>query len=843
VVRKEPVKIKLITRRSEDTSSGLKPWFPGWFWERFGDHYAQISADTTLKLKSSIKDVSRATRKRCTSCRTTYETSDHISVCPGCGNKRVVGFVPDDIEALTKTMLLPKGVDDYDFVVGYEENGVWVKGSSEPGHSNTDNSLLVYVDRYPQDWEIVKRSLGLTRQKTKHPCAFLIANKPISQFIPLVTVTDSQVTSFTYSGVEAVGGLKMDFLVVNSLKDIQDCIKIVQERTSGLQKHSVIINDRRVPPHRLVVVPGGGLADIWDLPEDQKVFDDVAEGKTETVFQFNTSGAVKWLTHFNHVSKDGKKAIRSIADMAAFTALDRPGPLDVEVSNPDWNGPQTSPEARHNMLVEFARRARGGKGSGDVLKALDELIPETHGIMCFQEQLQYIYQKMTGCSGAEAEDFRTAVAKKKKDKVDQAHPGFIERAGAKIGEEAAAQLWETMRTWAQYGFNKSHAVCYAVIGYACAWLKHYYPLEWWCSVNRNATKDEVNEKFWRHCGKFITLPDIKISKENWVIEGTKIRAPISLLHGVGEKAHLVLCAYAPYNDIEDFAEKMVEYRDALKTKSRKPKKHPKTGVIKEIEVVSLGRCPVTRDTVYKLIVAGVMESLFPEDAGVSRCLEMYDDAIVAAALKRCKGTPADIKAWKSAHTSYRKQATKSYPDLDAISKYQVKKGVLPAYGTDLRSIVCQFNLPFLEVINNNKMWYKWDQHGNHGKTSQHDSVIGYEKLDTIVETKVLPSGGYRTAVLAYIEEKRAFRYGENKSKEAMDFTLEVGGGKYNFVHWPNREGVLNQSIKDIKVGSVVVVLLVRNDPQYPFSIKKIEVIRDAFGTVENKEEISDESEA
>jgi hypothetical protein len=105
------------------------------------------------------------------------------------------------------------------------------------------------------------------------------------------------------------------------------------------------------------------------------------------------------------------------------------------------------------MLVEYTRRARGLPGSKDVLPILDQLIPETHGTMIFQEQLQKIYQYCTDCTGTEAEEFRTNTAKKKKEKVDKAYPKFMERAGAKLGEQEAQALWDFMVSWSRYGFN------------------------------------------------------------------------------------------------------------------------------------------------------------------------------------------------------------------------------------------------------------------------------------------------------------------------------------------------------------------------------------------------------
>src|SRR6185437_5388781 len=146
-------------------------------------------------------------------------------------------------------------------------------------------------------------------------------------------------------------------------------------------------------------------------------------------------------------------AIDSIATMAYFTALDRPGPLDAYVTNPeDEEG------KKHNMLVEYARRARGAPKSPDILPIFDELLPHMNGIMITQEAMQYMYQTLTGCSGPEAEEFRSNVAKKKMAKVEKAYLPFLEHASKKIGRENAEAVWKNFITFGQYGFNFSHAV-------------------------------------------------------------------------------------------------------------------------------------------------------------------------------------------------------------------------------------------------------------------------------------------------------------------------------------------------------------------------------------------------
>ncbi len=255
----------------------------GWLKKRFGDHYAQISVDSTLKIRMAVQDVSR-------------ERRDHV---------------PKDIYSYTSKFIMPpQGMTDAEFVLGNDKEGEkHIQGSIE-----YDPSLIAYSKAYPDDWAVVKRCLGLPRHKGKHACAFVIANRPISEFIPLTTVADGRVTAYPAKSVEAVGGLKMDFLGLGALDDITDCIRLIHETRNDLKFEDRTIDGKFVPAHHLVpmVTDLSGVTnfyDIWDLPEDQDVFAEVAQGKTETVFQFNTPGAIQWLQHFSHRRPNANYAI------------------------------------------------------------------------------------------------------------------------------------------------------------------------------------------------------------------------------------------------------------------------------------------------------------------------------------------------------------------------------------------------------------------------------------------------------------------------------------------------------------------------------------------------------
>lgn len=740
----------------------------GWLHNRFGDHFAQISVDTTLKLRSSVKDVARVLNHK---------------------------HVPREVEELTKRFEnAPQGVSDSDFLFGYDNNGEFVQGSID-----RDPAIREYIEKYPEEWKIVQRCLGLSRQKGRHASAYVVANKPISHFIPLTSVSDVTVTQYTAPSVEAVGGLKMDFLVINVLNDISDTIKLIQSRSQEKIGNSMVLNGKTVPPHR-IIPHDGSFYDIWELPEDIKVFDDICSGKTETVFQFNTPGATQWLREFNKPKPDGKgKLLNSIEDLAAFTALDRPGPLDARIKSDDGQ--------EHNMLVEFARRAAGKSYSGDSMPILNELLPETHGVIVYQEQLTKIYQTLGNTTGAEADEFRVHISKKQMEKVMKDKAVFMRGAVERLGAEDAEKLWGMMETFAQYGFNKSHAVCYVTIGYACAWLKHHYPLEWWVSVLSNADKNEVNEVFWMYCGHLIDTPDVNLSGKNFKIVDGRIRAPLSLLHGVGEKAHEQLVKYAPYKDIKDFCEKIKKHKvdnGSTVMVSKKVKLKQGKDIIGEKtiekETFREGRSALSTSIVNALIVTGAMDSLFPKDMSVYSKLEAF-----AKTMLEIEGaTQSQIN---------NAEVDQAYKEFGPLQRFQLQKKLLPAHSVNLHELMFEMGVAGVGIHNKHKKWV-WNKRDYLFLTAK-----ALSKLDTIA---VVPQDEPLTfACAAYVISDRRFSYGPKKEKTACELVVDVCGGRFKFVKWPSKLGDLPQDMHSDYTGEIVVLLLAKYDANKPANLKQI----------------------
>lgn len=760
----------------------------GWLFKRFGDHVAAISTNTMLRLKSSIKDVARSKR----------------------------GFVPPEIEDICgKLPNPPQGVEDIDFIFGYTgDDGKEVKGLLEES-----KELQEYTQTYPDEWELVKKMLGICRGKSRHASAFVICNEPISNFIPLTTISGYRTTQYTAPSVEARGGLKMDFLGLNSLNDIGRAIKTVQLQNGGLITGNHFLNGKRVPGFRIVPF-NGQLYDVWDLFNDQEVFRDISESNTETVFQLNTNSAKQWLKLFNHWKSESehRKSIDSIDAISAFTALDRPGPLDAQVTDAAGKS--------HNMLVEFANRARGLTKVGNI-EFLDKMFPETYGVIVYQEQVEKLYKEITGCSGGEAVKFRKNIAKKEMEKVKKAYPLFIERASQTVGKEQAQAVWDQIVTFAQYGFNKSHSVCYSYVAYACAFLKHHFPVEWWAAVLTNADKKEVAEKFWKHSKQWINLPDIRYSGQYWEIIDGRIQAPLGLLAGVGEKAHNELCEGRPYKTIDDLTNWIAKIKESRKTVN------PETGKVRK------GTTALHRGVITKLIVSGVADSLFenPTETTILDKLTAYEESL-AKALGQKKGKKIDPKIL----------------NLNAITLFQYKKQILPVYYQDLLPTLHQIKTHGIVSEPGKNTSFKYApvdgtvvsdlliQKGSVGKQPLGVlPMVNGEQLKYLNEDIEIYDGQLVSCAAAgFVVSERPFSYkgkGAKKGKilHAVEVVVDIDSEQFKFVKWPPKDG--NKAVIPTGLtGSIVIILVSRYKSDRPFALDAIQVVAPPLDNDKDKED-------
>lgn len=730
----------------------------GWLKERFGECVAQLSADTTIKLKSAILDTFRVLNE---------------------------GTIPSDIASFAHNLPdPPQGVDSRSVVFGYDDNGTWV-----PGLYETMPELKDFSERYPWAWNVITLLLGLYRQKTRHASGFIISNEAVENFIPLVTVGGVRTTQFTAAAVEASGALKFDFLAVHAVGDVHRALGFIRARhgvpgkvverdgVTYVMAHSYDQEggDRHHWLPEVMTVPfEGKVLDIYHLPTDQGVYKEIVTGHTASVFQLHTEGAVDWMRQFDFVKPDGRLGLNSIEDLAAFTALDRPGGLKSFVT--DARGKSWC------TMVEYARRAKGKEPVG-ALPILMELIPKNYGIMCFQEDLQRVFQVVGGVSGVDANNFRADVSKKLREKVIAWKEKFMAGAVTRLGAADAETLWEQMVAWADYGFNKSHAVSYMITGYATAWLKHHYPLEWWTSVLQGAKREKIFSKFWPHCGDLIDFPDIRYGNKEFEIVGERIRAPLELLKGIGDAAGEELAAIqeaGPIDDVKEFCARVQARRIANGTPAVKKDKKGN-----EFPTIKKARTALHSGVVGALILGGAMDSIFAPGLNPAEKLVLWE------------------QEWKALGNTLKK---KEHKPITPLRQYQLRKDVLPGFAANIKGLAWEALGTEGHTVETDQGWVQYIQ--RQLPDSQQSSTWELSTWEDVsLHLRDNTEGGHRMAFAAYVLEERRFEYLHKDLQRrvfAVELILEIETEAVKMVRWPKRDGSLPPAFKDSLKGAVIV---------------------------------------
>lgn len=350
----------------------------------------------------------------------------------------------------------------------------WVKDSKEPDIKN----LIKYS----------KVLEGMNRNASKHAAGVVITPGDVSDFVPLANAVAQQdiVTQFNMKDIENAGLLKMDFLGLRTLTIIRDTLELVKKN------HGVQIDIDKIPLN------------------DENTFKLFARGQTTGVFQFESAPMREYLK---------KLKPTSLNDLAAMNALYRPGPME--------------------FIDEFIDRKFGYKKVEYLHPLLEEILKETYGVIVYQEQVIQIANKIAGMSLAEADILRRAMGKKDLLAMKEQKVKFIEGAVQnKITKKVAEKIFEAIDKFANYGFNKSHAVAYSFIAYQTAYLKAYYTAEFLAAnlTNEFGNSDKIT-KFLEDCRKLkieVLPPDVNIPTVDFDVADNKIRFGMSAIKNVGK---------------------------------------------------------------------------------------------------------------------------------------------------------------------------------------------------------------------------------------------------------------------------------------------------------------------
>jgi DNA polymerase-3 subunit alpha len=371
---------------------------------------------------------------------------------------------------------------------------------------------------------------GIIRNNSIHAAAVVIADRPLHEVVPLQLAEDRNapaagngngggkperqykiVTQYSMGPIEEMGLLKMDFLGLRNLDVIEDAIDII-ERSRGEK-----IDMEKIPI------------------DDAKTYEMLAAGDSTGVFQFESEGMRDALR---------KVGPTEFADIVALGALYRPGAMAYI--------PAYAKGKRDPSTVRYPDPR---------LRAITE---ETHGCVIYQEQLMEIARSMAGFSGAEADDLRKAIGKKKRDLMATMKDKFMQGLGESGTVTAVAKdLWKLNEAAADYSFNKSHAACYGLISYRTAYLKANYPAEYMAAVISSVmnTKDKV-PLFVNRCAEMgidVLPPDVNSSDHSFVVSEKAIRFGLDAVKNVGHAAvEAILRARedAPIASIWDFCERV-----------------------------------------------------------------------------------------------------------------------------------------------------------------------------------------------------------------------------------------------------------------------------------------------
>lgn len=440
------------------------------------DNVCQIGTFGTLAARAAIKDTGRA-----------------LGI-PLARVNQITEMVPDELK-----ITLPKALEQ-------------------------SEELRQTYDSDPEIRELIDLAMkieGLARNVGTHAAAVVIADKPLSEYVPLCRVSGKQdvITQWSMNDVEASGLLKMDFLGLRNLTILSKAVDLI-EQTTG----------QRIDPLK--------------FPLDcKKTYALLQRGETKGVFQLESGGIRDLL---QRMKPD------AFTDIIATNALYRPGPLEG------------------GMVDDFVNIKHGRQQPEYKHPVLKEILGETNSIMVYQEQVMRILNRLGNIPLASAYTVIKAISKKKIALINQNHEKFLEGSVANgLKQEDAEEIWALIQKFAGYGFNKSHSTAYALIAYQTAYLKAHYPVEFMAALlssditGRNFKRKDALVEHMEDCARMgieVVAPNVNLSDSDFAVKDGKIIFALSAIKGCGGSAADAVVAArradGPFTDLFDFCERV-----------------------------------------------------------------------------------------------------------------------------------------------------------------------------------------------------------------------------------------------------------------------------------------------
>ncbi|MEM1067762.1 MAG: DNA polymerase III subunit alpha [Planctomycetota bacterium] len=362
---------------------------------------------------------------------------------------------------------------------------------------------------------------GLARNVGTHAAAVVIADKPLTEYVPLGRVPGKQdvITQWSMGDVEASGLLKMDFLGLRNLTILSRTVQLIEQTT-------------------------GKAVDPLKFPLDDKpTYALLQRGETKGVFQLESGGIRDLLLRMKP---------DHFTDIIATAALYRPGPLEG------------------GMVDDYVNIKHGRQQPEYKHPVLKDVLEETNSIMVYQEQVMRILNRLGKIPLAKAYTCIKAISKKKEALINQNHEAFIEGSVENgLSEKDADEIWNLIVKFAGYGFNKSHSTAYALVAYQTAYLKAHYPVEFMAALlssdisGRNFKRKDALVEHMEDCERMgieVIPPDINHSGADFTVADGNIHFAMSAIKGCGGSTSISIeqerLKNGPYKDIFDFCERV-----------------------------------------------------------------------------------------------------------------------------------------------------------------------------------------------------------------------------------------------------------------------------------------------
>ena len=364
-------------------------------------------------------------------------------------------------------------------------------------------------------FETAMKLEGLARHAGTHAAGLVMADRDLTDYIPLYSARGVVMSQFDMVDLEKAGMLKMDFLGLRTLTIVDKCVQLIEKREG-----------RRI--------------DMAEIPlDDGPTYELLGRGDTEGVFQLGGEGIRDLLR---------KLKPRNMGDIIAVVALYRPGPLGS------------------GMLDEYIERRHGRQAIPEMHPAMADILEDTFGILTYQEQIMQICNRVADVPLCDALTMIKAIGKKKLDTIEKGREAFTEGAVKNgMADERAQEIFNLIREFAGYGFNRAHATAYAFLAYRTAYLKANYPVEF---AAAGMTCDMgVVAKLVKHIedagrlGIEVLGPSINESMPYFTVtDAGHIRYGLAALRGVGLGATEALVAerdaHGPYASLDDFCSRV-----------------------------------------------------------------------------------------------------------------------------------------------------------------------------------------------------------------------------------------------------------------------------------------------